>query len=58
MEWESFLEINDSPKASPTLLWETGEAVLQGNIISFSVPKKRGGTGSKTETENLRIREL
>ena len=40
-EWASFLEINDSPETSPTILWETGKAVLRGKIISFSVNKKK-----------------
>lgn len=40
-EWASFLEINDSPKSSPTVLWETGKAVLRGKIISFSVHKRK-----------------
>ncbi len=33
-EWASFLEINDSPEIAPSLLWETGKAVLRGKIIS------------------------
>ena len=40
-EWASFLEINDSPTSSPSLLWETGKAVLRGKIISFSVHKQK-----------------
>lgn len=34
-EWESFLEINDSPNTYPVLLWETSKAVLTGIIISY-----------------------
>ncbi len=40
-KWTSFLEINDSPKSSASLLWETSKAVLRGKIISFSVHKKK-----------------
>lgn len=40
-EWACFLEINDSPETSPSLLWETGKAVLRGKIISYSVYKKK-----------------
>ncbi len=40
-EWASLLEINDSPKSSPSILWETGKAVLRGIILSFSTYKKR-----------------
>lgn len=39
-EWAFFLEMNDSPGSSPSLLWEAGKAVLRGRIISFSVHKK------------------
>ena len=40
-EWASFLEMNDSPEISPSLLWETGKAVLRGKIISYSSYKKK-----------------
>lgn len=40
-EWASFLETNDSPEISPSLLWETGKAVIRGKIISYSSHKKR-----------------
>lgn len=40
-EWASFMEINDSPDISPTLLWETGKAVIRGKIISYSSHKKK-----------------
>lgn len=40
-EWTSFLEINDSPKSSASLLWETWKVVLRGKIISYSVHKKK-----------------
>ena len=29
-EWALFLEMNDSPEISPSLLWETGKAVISG----------------------------
>lgn len=35
-EWAFFLEMNDSPDTSPSLLWETGKAVIRGKIISYS----------------------
>lgn len=40
-EWAFFLETNDSPEISPSLLWETGKAVIRGKIISYSSHKKR-----------------
>ncbi len=43
-EWASFLEINDSPNTSATLLWETGKAVIRGRIISYSSHKKKKDT--------------
>lgn len=51
-EWASFLEINDSPKSSPSILWETGKAVLRGIIISFSVYKKKKDQQEETELEH------
>lgn len=35
-EWSSFLEMNSSPNTSPTLLRETGKAVIRRKIISNS----------------------
>ncbi|KAF7640923.1 hypothetical protein LDENG_00005200 [Lucifuga dentata] len=40
-EWADFLERNDSPSISPSLLWETGKAVIRGKIISYSSFKKK-----------------
>ncbi len=40
-EWASFLEMNDSPEITPSLLWETGKAVLRGKVISYSSHKKK-----------------
>ena len=40
-EWALFLEMNESPESSSSLLWETGKTVLRGIIISFSVHKIR-----------------
>lgn len=40
-EWASLLEMNDSPEISPSLLWETGKAVIRGKIISYSSHKKK-----------------
>ena len=34
-EWASFLELNDSPEISSSILWETGKAVIRGQIISY-----------------------
>lgn len=50
-EWACFLELNDSPETSPSLLWETGKAVLRGKIISFSVYKKRKEKDQQAELE-------
>jgi len=55
-EWASFLEINDSPKSSASLLWETWKVVLRGEIISYSVHKKR--TEKKKRKLEERIKEL
>ncbi|XP_057688144.1 uncharacterized protein LOC130913496 [Corythoichthys intestinalis] len=35
-EWKDFMELNDSPNISPSLLWETGKCVIRGKIISYS----------------------
>lgn len=40
-EWANFLADNDSPNLSPSLLWETGKAVIRGKIISYSSYKKK-----------------
>lgn len=40
-EWASLLKMNDSPEISPSLLWETGKAVIRGKIISYSSHKKK-----------------
>ena len=40
-EWSSFLEINDSPEILPSLLWETGKALMRRKIISYSSYKKK-----------------
>lgn len=40
-EWVDFLETNDSPNLSPSLLWEAGKAVIRGKIISYSSYKKK-----------------
>lgn len=40
-EWSSFLELNEYPGSSPTLIWETAKAVLRGKIISYSSYKKK-----------------
>lgn len=56
-EWASFLEMNDSPETSPSLLWETGKAVIRGTIISYASHKKR----KQQELENaleLKIKQL
>lgn len=40
-ECTSFVEMNDSPGTSPSLLWQTGKTVLTGRIIAFSVHKSK-----------------
>lgn len=40
-EWAFFLEMNDSPETSPSLLWETGKAVITGTNISYSSYRKK-----------------
>uniref|UniRef100_A0A1A8UJ98 Reverse transcriptase domain-containing protein n=1 Tax=Nothobranchius furzeri TaxID=105023 RepID=A0A1A8UJ98_NOTFU len=49
-EWALYLEHNDLPGTSASILWEAGKAVMRGKIISFSSHKKK--------TENKRIQEL
>lgn len=55
-EWASFLEINDSSTSSPTILWETGKAVLRG-IISFSAYKKKKENQQESELHQ-KIKQL
>lgn len=40
-EWTSFIEINDTPEISASILWETAKAVLRGKIISYSAYKHK-----------------
>lgn len=40
-EWAFFLDMNESPEISPSLLWETAKAVITGKIISYSSYKKK-----------------
>ncbi|MBN3294582.1 LORF2 protein, partial [Polypterus senegalus] len=49
-EWALYLEHNDIPGTSASVLWEAGKAVMRGKIISFSSHKKK--------IENKRIQEL
>ena len=56
-EWASFLEINDSPKSSPSVLWEAGKAVLRGIIISYSTYKKKNEKQQQSELER-KIKQL
>ncbi len=56
-EWAFFMEMNDSPNTSATLLWQTGKAVLRGKIISYSSYKKRKNTELQSEMEK-KIKEL
>lgn len=56
-EWASFLEINDSPESSSSILWETGKAVLRGIIISFSTHKKKIEQRQEAESEQ-KIKQL
>ncbi len=50
--------MNDSPKSSASLLWETSKAVLRGKIISFSVHKKKTEKQEENRLEEKKIREL
>ncbi len=55
-EWACFLEMNDSPESSPSLLWEAGKAVLEENHFILRLQKKeREGSTSRTGTK---IKEL
>lgn len=40
-EWSFFLEMNDLPNTSPSLLWETGKAYIRGKIIAYSTNRKK-----------------
>lgn len=40
-EWASFIELNNSPEISSSVLWETGKAVIREHIISYSTNKKK-----------------
>lgn len=51
-EWTSFMEINDSPNISASLLWQTGKAVLRGKIISYSSCKKHKDVELENNLEN------
>ena len=51
-EWADFLKINDSPDISPSLLWETGKAVMRGKIISYSSYKKKQEQQNIIDLEN------
>lgn len=56
-EWTSFMDMNDSPNTSTSLLWQTGKAVLRGKIISYSSYKKRKDTELENDLEK-KIKEL
>ncbi len=49
-EWALYLDYNDLPGTSASVLWEAGKAVMRGRIISFSSHKKK--------RENKCIQEL
>lgn len=51
-EWAIVLEDNDSPNISPSLLWETGKAVIRGKIISYSSHKKKQEVQKEKDTED------
>ena len=44
-EWASFLEIKDSPKSSPMILWETGKAVFS----YYTLFRKRRRSPTRTK---------
>lgn len=56
-EWTLFLEMNVSPGSSPSLLWETGKAVIRGRIISYSVYNKKKEKEQEIEL-NSKIKKL
>lgn len=37
-----YVEINDTEKIDPIILWEGAEAVMTGHIISYASAKKKG----------------
>jgi len=49
--------MNDSPKSSASLLWETWKVVLRGKIISYSVHKQKKEREKEVQLED-RIKEL
>lgn len=51
-EWTSFMEMNNSPNTSPTLLWETWKVVITGRIISYSSYKKKEVHNLQNTLEN------
>lgn len=57
-EWASFLEMNDFPESSSSILQETGKAVLRGIIISFSTHKKRIEQQQEAELEQKKSSNL
>uniref|UniRef100_A0A3Q1CLT5 Reverse transcriptase domain-containing protein n=1 Tax=Amphiprion ocellaris TaxID=80972 RepID=A0A3Q1CLT5_AMPOC len=56
-EWADFLKNNDSNDLSPSLLWETGKAVIRGKIISYSSYKKKKDLQTEKEIEE-KIKQL
>ncbi len=40
-EWALYLDYNDLPGTSASVIWEAGKAVMRGRIISFSSHKKK-----------------
>lgn len=46
-----FLEMNDLPETSPSVLWETLKAYVRGCIISFQAERKRRRRQELTELE-------
>ena len=56
-EWADFLKNNDSPILSPSLLWETGKAVIRGKIISYSSYKKKKEQQTEKDIEE-KIKQL
>lgn len=50
------MELNDSPEISSSTVWETGKAVIRGQIISYSTNKKKedekNGTRKPSGTEH------
>ena len=58
-EWTSFMETNDYPEISSTLIWETAKAVLRGKIlILFIQEKKRTRIGKQSGTKNKNATQL